>query len=225
MPRMTAATPAPALSIQVFPDSIFMVDDQGEVSMIEQPPRTPVARLLRWGWPVTGLLLVGSFFTGPWELSVWLFGLALFYPLLALIVANMIFPATEYQAHFDAEGLHLAIGQGQDPTAEADLFVPYADITTLVTLDHHRDMGRNGTTWFRSYIIKTKEPYGKKPHLQINTKRSVESVYSVLKRVSLQPAARHIRMPPLITIGNPPPTAAQQQAAQARRAQRLRGEV
>lgn len=91
------------------------------------------------------------------------------YPLIVLVIANWIFPDTTYEAHFDAEGLHLTIGHAQDLTAHASIFVSYREITELVTLDHYRDMGRYGTTWVRSYIIKTKVLYSEKRHLQINT--------------------------------------------------------
>ncbi len=211
--------------IKVFPDSIFSVDDAGSVSMIERPSTTPIAHGLRWGWLVLLLAFIASWWTDGAELTVTLFCLMLGYPLIVLVIANWIFPATTYEAHFDAEGLHLAIGHAQDQTVHASIFVPYREITELVTLDHYRNMGRYGTTWFRSYIIKTKEPYSQKPHLQINTKRSAESVYSVLNRVAQLPAAQHIRIPPMITIGDPPHSPVRRREQREERERRLRGEV
>lgn len=211
--------------IKVFPDSIFTVDDAGGVSMIERHSATFMTHVLRWGWLVLLLAFIASWRVDVVGLTVTLFCLLGGYPLIALVIANWIFPDTTYEAHFDAEGLHLAIGQAQDLTAYASIFVPYREITELVTLDHYRDMGRYGTTWFRSYIIKTKVPYGEKPHLQINTKRSAESVYSVLNRVAQLPAAQHIRIPPMITIGDPPFSPARRREQREERERRLRGEV
>lgn len=108
--------------IRVFPDSIFTVDNDGNVSMIKKSPRSPVAHALRWGWLVVALAFLISVVRGYLEFSVLLFSLTMFYPLIAVIIANLIFPTTEYQAHFDSEGLHLAIGNAQDPTAEASIF-------------------------------------------------------------------------------------------------------
>lgn len=147
------------------------------------------------------------------------------YPFVMLVIANVVFPDTTYQAHFDNNGLHLAIGHAQELTVHASIFIPYRKITELVTLDHYRDMGRYGATWFRSYIIKTKEPYSQKSHLQINTKRSAESVYSVLNRVAQLPAAQHIRIPPMITIGDPPHSPVRRREQLDERERRLRGEV
>jgi hypothetical protein len=211
--------------IKVFPDSIFTVDDTGSVSMIERHSATFMTHVLRWGWLVLLLAFIASFRVDVAGLTVTLFCLLGGYPLIALGIANWIFPDTTYEAHFDSEGLHLAIGQAQDLTAHASIFVPYRQITQLVTRDHYRDMGRYGTTWFRSYIIKTKVPYGKKPHLQINTKRSAESVYSVLSRVAQLPAAQHIHIPPMITIGDPPCSPASRREQCEERERRLRGEV
>ncbi|WP_322981927.1 hypothetical protein [Pseudomonas sp. C11] len=211
--------------IKVFPDSIFTVDDAGGVSMIERHSATFMTHVLRWGWLVLPLAFIASWRVDVAGLTVTLFCLLGGYPLIALVIANWIFPDTTYEAHFDAEGLHLAIGQAQDLTAHASIFVPYREITELMTLDHYRDMGRYGTTWFRSYIIKTKVPYGEKPHLKINTKRSAESVYSVLNRVAQLPAAQHIRIPPMITIGDPPFSPARRREQREERERRLRGEV
>ena len=209
-------------AIKIFPDSICTVDDAGKVSLFEQPPSTPTAHALRWGWLVVLVAFVASWAGESSGLSVGLFSVLVAYPLLAVIVANLIFPRTTYQAHFDNQGLHLAIGHAQNPTADASIFVPYGEITALVLLDQYRNMGRYGTTWFRSYIFTTKQPYGEKPYLQINTKRSVESVYSVLNRVSQLPAAQHIGIPAMITLGNPPLSP---HAKREERERRLRGEV
>ena len=211
--------------IKVFPDSIFTVDDAGGVSMIERHPATFMTHVLRCGWLVLLLAFIASFRVDVAGLTITLLCLLGGYPLIALGIANWIFPDTTYEAHFDAEGLHLAIGQAQDLTAHASIFVPYREITELVTLDHYRDMGRYGTTWFRSYIIKTKVPYGEKPYLQINTKRCAESVHSVLNRVAKLPAAQHIRIPPMITIGDPPFSPARRREQREERERRLRGEV
>jgi len=211
--------------IKVFPDSIFTVDDAGGVSMIERHSATFMTHVLRWGWLLILLAFIASCRVDVTGLTVTLLCLLGGYPLIALGIANWIFPDTTYEAHFDAEGLHLAIGHAQDLTAHASIFVPYREITELVTLDHYRDMGRYGTTWFRGYIIKTKVPYGEKPYLQINTKRSAESVYSVLNRVAKLPAAHHICIPPMITIGDPPFSPASRREQREERERRLRGEV
>lgn len=211
--------------IKVFPDSIFSVDDTGSVSMIERHSATFMTHGLKWGWLVPLLAFIASCRVDVAGLAVTLFCLLGGYPLIVLVIANWIFPDTTYEAYFDAEGLHLAIGHAQDLTAHASIFVPYQEIAEMVTLDHYRDMGRYGTTWFRSYIIKTKVPYGEKPHLQINTKRSAESVHSVLHRVAQLPAAQHIRIPPMATIGDPPFSPARRREQREERERRLRGEV
>jgi hypothetical protein len=214
--------------IKVFPESIFSVDDTGSISMIERHVATFSTHLLRWGWLVFLLALIASCRADVGGVSVTLLCLLVGYPFIALVIADWIFPTTTYEAYFDSEGLHLAIGHAQDPTAHASIFIPFREITELVTCDDYRDMGRFGTSWFRSYIIKLKEPYGEKPHLQINTKRSAESVYSVLNRVAQLPAAQHIRVPPMVSFGNPPlsPVRRREQREQREeRERRLRGEV
>ncbi|MFY1022090.1 hypothetical protein, partial [Ectopseudomonas khazarica] len=77
----------------------------------------------------------------------------------------------------------------------------------------------------RKYIIKMKVPYGEKPHLLIDTKRSAESVHFVLNRVAKLPAAQHILIPPMSTIGDPPFSPARRRKRLEERERRLRGEV
>ena len=210
--------------IKLFPDSIFTVDDAGEVALLHAPPRTPAGHALRWGWLVPLLAIIATWNLASPGFTALLFFLLLSYPLTAVILANWIFPATLYQAHFDDAGLHLAIGHAQNPTADAQLFSPFEDITALVTLDHYRNMGRYGTSWFRSYIFQTKTAYGRKPHVQINTKRSAQSVHSVLQRLARLPAAQHIQLPPMVSIGNPP-SPERLRAEREERQRRLQGEV
>lgn len=211
--------------IKLFPDSIFTVDDAGKVGLLRRAPRTPASQVLRWGWLLPLLTLIATWNLASPGFTFLLFVLLLSYPLTAVIAAHWLLPATLYQAHFDAAGLHLAIGHAQNPTAEAQLFIPFEDIHTLVTLDHYRDMGRYGTTWFRSYIFKTKTAYGEKPHVQINTKRSARSVHSALQRLARLPAAQHIHLPPMVTIGNPPFSPERRRAEREERQRRLEGGV
>lgn len=208
-------------SIKLFPEDICMIDDQGALKLFNRP-RPWGAWLFRLGWPAT---VIGFF----WALTThvdWLIlltlGVATTYPFLLLIVVGWIVPDTTCRAWFDERGLNLAIGDKHDHAALLSRFIPFDDITQLHTVDHYRDLGRMGSTRFRVYTVKMKQPFGTLPHLQITTRQSADSVRSVIERLAQLPAAGHIVAPPLYLIGNPPPSLLEERAERERR---LRGEV
>src|SRR5690606_18894426 len=103
-------------------------------------------------------------------------------------------PRQELDAHFDDEGLHL-------PAEAGVAFIPYADITRILTLDLPSQAGKR-VVWWRQYQIHTRRDLAN-PHIETNTLRSLAQAPPVLNRLKRLPGTRHIDIPPTVETAPP----------------------
>lgn len=197
----TTADTLPKTIIKIFPETVG-----GFAKAPAELPRpvdsTSLAkRLLKGLWLPLLLLSVPAFVLGQLEAGVVCLALGALVLVLALMPAKRkVEPRVELDAFFDEQGLHLPAEAAPDGVT----FIPYEDITRILTLDLPAQGGKL-VVWWRQYQIHTRRPLDT-PHVEINTLRSLDSVQSVLTRLKRLSATRHIDIPP--TIETAPPAGA-----------------
>ena len=193
-----SATDAP---IQLFPASISLWADGVELSTLAIPVQGPF-QVLRYGWLVLALGLLGAVALGQQRLALTLGALLVFMPLLLLGVIRLLRPPARPDAWFDAQGLHLRCGTQNAPGAVYQHFIPFDDISRLATLDQSIDLGRRGRAQYRTYIVETRQFLGDNTRLHISTQQSLAALHAVLERLRKLPAAAHISLPPTHQYGD-----------------------
>lgn len=192
------ADTVPKVLIKLFPETV------GSFAKTPAELPRPVAttslrqRIGKWLWLPLLIPSVPAFVLGQPVAGIVCLALGVLALMLALAPARRTLePRQELDAHFDDEGLHL-------PAEAGVAFIPYADITRILTLDLPSQAGKR-VVWWRQYQIHTRRDLDN-PHIELNTLRSLESVLSVLNRLKRLPGTRHIEIPP--TVETAPPSGA-----------------
>lgn len=220
VPDEQASSPAPEITIKLFPEDVVLLDERGHPFLLPVP-RSWAARLFPALWLLLALGFVAALFTGS-TLTLPLGLSTLCYPVVFLLLHHWLSPAEQRLAWFDAQGLHLLCGTEQAPCASYQHFIAFEDMVQIKTFNEYRNMGRSGIFHFRSYQIQLRAPLFERYSLRINTHRSEYSVLRMIKRVAQLPAAQHIEIVPMVRYGKFPPTRIE---ARRERARRLEGEV
>ncbi|MGE7957157.1 hypothetical protein ACQKQA_11270 [Pseudomonas sp. NPDC089530] len=186
--------------IKLFPECISLWADGVELAALAIPERRP-CRVLRYGWLVLVLGLLGVVALGQQTLALILGTSIVFIPLLVLGVIRLLYPPARVDAWFDVDGLHLTCGPPKTPSALYRYFIPFEDMTRLATLDQSIDLGRRGRVQYRTYILETRRFLGNNTSLHISNQHSLAALHSVLERLRQWPAATHIGMPPTRQYG------------------------
>lgn len=187
----TPVNTAPKTIIRIYPETI--IGYSGTPPALPAPSGGPglLSRIWRWLWLPVLLAAIPAFLLGPLVSGIACLGLGVLLLVLALLpTRRKLEPRVELDAYFDDQGLHLPAQAAPDN----ERFIPYEDITRILTLDLPAQAGKL-VVWWRQYQIHTRRPLAN-PHLQINTRRSLDTVVSVLNRLKRLPATRHIDIPP-----------------------------
>ena len=197
---ITADT-VPKTIIKIFPETIGSFARDPAALPTPTNSSNALKQLSKWLWLPLLLLSVPAFLFGEMVAGIVCLALGVIVLVLALMPAKSnIQPRAELNAFFDEEGLHLPA----EAAPAGVTFIPYADITRILTLDLPAQAGKL-VVWWRQYQVHTRRP-GENPHIEINTQRSLDSVISVLNRLKRLPAARHIDFPAPVEAA--PPAAA-----------------
>lgn len=197
---ITADT-VPKTIIKIFPETIGSFARQpAELPKPSASPNT-FKRVCQWLWLPVALTSIPAFLYGQLIAGIVCLALGVVTLVLALMPAKTApQPRAELDAFFDEQGLHLPA----DAAPAGVTFIPYEDITRVLTLDLPSQAGKL-VVWWRQYQVHTRRPI-ENPHIEINTLRSLDSVVSVLNRLKRLPATRHIDFP--APLEAPPPAGA-----------------
>lgn len=186
--------------IMLFPEHISLWADGGELPALAMPVPGPF-RVLRYGWLVLVLGLLGAVALGQQVLALILGVSIVMIPLLVLGVRRLLFPPARPNAWFDAQGLHLACGTETTPGGVYRHFIAFGDITRIASLDQSIALPRRGHAQYRTYLVETRQFLGDDTCIHISTQQSLEALHSVLERLRQLPAAAHISLPPTHPYG------------------------
>lgn len=186
----TPADTVPKTIIKIFPETIDSFSrNPADLPTPSDSPNV-YKRFWKWLWFPLLLLSVPAFLLGQPEAGIACLALGVLAGVLALVPAKRrVEPRAELDAFFDEDGLHLPA----EVASRVDRFIPYAEMTRILTLDLPAQAGKT-VVWWRQYQIHTRRPV-ENPHVEINTLRSLDSVVSVLNRLKRLPATRHIDIP------------------------------
>jgi hypothetical protein len=195
---MTTADTAPKTIIKIFPETIGSFARTPAELPVPSAPPSAFRQLWKWLWLPLLLLSVPAFLLGHLEAGIACLALGVILLVLALMPAKrQIEPRTELDAFFDEDGLHLPA----ENISLGESFIPYTEMTRILTLDLPAQAGKT-VVWWRQYQIHTRRAL-ETPHVEINTRRSLDSVVSVLNRLKRLPSTRHIDIPPTVETAPP----------------------
>lgn len=193
-----SADTVPKTVIKIFPETVGSFAKAPSELPRPVDSTSPAKRVLKWLWLPLLLLSIPAFLLGQLIAGIACLATGVIVLVLALMPAKRkIEPRVELDAFFDDQGLHLPAASAQDGVT----FIPYQDITRILTLDLPSQAGKL-VVWWRQYQIHTRRPLDN-PHVAINTLRSLDSVQSVLTRLKRLSATRHIDIPPTVETAPP----------------------
>ncbi|HTO18203.1 MAG TPA: hypothetical protein VL129_03520 [Pseudomonas sp.] len=194
----TPADTVPKTIIKIFPETIgSFARNPAELPAPSAAPNA-FTQLWKWLWLPLLVACVPAFLFGQLAAGIACLALGVILLVLALLPAKrQVEPRAELDAFFDEDGLHLPA----EVVTLGDSFIPYAEMTRILTLDLPAQAGKT-VVWWRQYQIHTRRPL-EKPHVEINTLRSLDSVVSVLNRLKRLPTTRHIDIPPPVEAAPP----------------------